>query len=198
MQSEDIQEQLGRFSTSTTYKYRYLKNKLDRWIELRAFFGTNFIYESANGVGNTTYQMSLSGARGYQDLFLEDYDFARNATSGFWNQQRAENFGGFHSTSSFGTTTFWMTTANAYVQLPIKPNLFGIFGDVGAFYNGTSVQAAWNTGLGIRFSSVLGVYFPLLRSENMGTDFYKNYGEQIRFSLRLNIVNKGLKIGNLL
>jgi hypothetical protein len=32
----------------------------------------------------------------------------------------------------------------------------------------------------------------------MGSDFYKNYGEQIRFSLRLNIVNKGLKIGNLL
>jgi hypothetical protein len=91
-----------------------------------------------------------------------------------------------------------MTTANAYLQLPINPNLFGVFCDVGAFYNGSIIQTAWNTGLGIRFSNVFGVYFPLFRSENMGVDLYKKYKEQIRFSLRLNIVNKGLKIGNLL
>jgi hypothetical protein len=198
MQSENNQEQLGRFSTSATYKYRYLKNKMNRWVELRAFFGTNYLYESVDGVGNLAYQMSLSGARGYQDLYLEDYDFSRNATSGFWSQQRAENFGGFHSNSSFGTTSFWMTSANAYLQLPIKPNIFDLFGDVGAFYDGTSVQTAWNSGLGIRFSNVLGIYLPLLRSENMGADFYKNYSQQIRFSLRLNFVNKGFKIGNLL
>jgi hypothetical protein len=198
MQSEDNQDQLGRFSTSASYKYRYLKNDMNRWVELKAYFGTNFLYESADGVGNTAYQMSLSGARGYQDLFLEDYDFARNNTSGFWNQQRAENFGGFRSTSSFGTTSFWMATTNTYVQLPIKPNVFGLFGDFGSFYGGSSVQTAWNTGVGIRFSSVLGIYLPLLRSENMGPSIYENYWQNIRFSLRLNIVNKGLKISNLL
>ncbi|MFY7943607.1 MAG: hypothetical protein ACOVNZ_03460, partial [Crocinitomicaceae bacterium] len=196
--SEDNQEQLGRFSTTASYKYRYLKNKMNRWVELRAFFGTNFIYESASGIGNIAYQMSLSGARGYQDLFLEDYDFARNATTGFWSQQRAENFGGFHSTSNFGTTSFWMTSVNGYIQLPIKPNLFGAFGDWGAFYNGTQVQTAFNSGIGLRFGSVLGVYFPLFRSGDFGSDLFDKYHENIRFSLRLNIVNKGLKIGNLL
>jgi hypothetical protein len=198
MQSEDNQEQLGRFSTTASYKYRYLKNKMNRWVELRAFFGTNFIYESASGIGNIAYQMSLSGARGYQDLFLEDYDFARNATTGFWSQQRAENFGGFHSTSNFGTTSFWMTSVNGYIQLPIKPNLFGAFGDWGAFYNGTQVQTAFNSGIGLRFGSVFGVYFPLFRSGDFGSDLFDKYHENIRFSLRLNIVNKGLKIGNLL
>ena len=198
MQGRERYDRLGRFSTSATYKYRYLKNKINRWVELRAFFGTNFLYESVDGAGNIAYQMSLSGARGYQDLFLEDYDFSRNANTGFWNQQRAENFGGFHSTSSFGTTSFWMATANAYVQLPVKPNVFGLFGDVGSFYNGSSVQTAWNAGIGVRLSSVLGVYFPLLRSGNMGPSIFENYTQNIRFSLRLNIVNKGLKIGNLM
>lgn len=190
-------DQLGRLSAAASYKYKYLKNKMVRWVEIRAYAGTNVLYKSQSGVGNIPYQMSLSGARGNQDLFLEEYNFGRFETTGFWSQQRMDNFGNFHSTSDFGTTSFWMATTNLYVQLPVKPNIFGLFSDFGMFDDGTSVQSAVNAGIGVRFGNTFGVYFPLVRSANMG-NLYTDYGKQIRFTLKLNIINKGLNLSNLI
>ena len=80
-----------------------------------------------------------------------------NNLDGIWSQQREENMGGFKSTSYYGTTSDLMSTANLYVQLPIKPGIFGLFADVGAFWNdigpsaGNSVKVNVITGSGLIF-----------------------------------------------
>lgn len=185
------QVQIGRFSMTAKYDWRYLKNKMERKLELRAFFGSNFLYKqtlSPIQIYSDRYSLSMSGARGNQDLFFEEYNFARNDVSGFWSQQRMENYGNFKSTSNFGVTSKWLGSMNLYFHLPIKPNLFGVFADYGAFSNGTSIETAYNAGLGLRISNILSVYFPLVRSTNMGS-LWTNYSNEIRFSIKLNLVN---------
>jgi hypothetical protein len=183
--------QLGRISMTAKYNWRYMKNKMKRNLELRAYFGTN-VYNQLTITPidylSERYSMSLSGGKGIQDLFYEEYNFARNDISGFWSQQRMENFGNFKSTSSFGISSKWLGSMNLYFQLPIKPNLFGIFADYGAFSNGSSIETAYNAGLGMRISNAFSVYFPLIRSANMGS-LWNNYSNEIRFSIKLNLVH---------
>ncbi|MES2588048.1 MAG: M1 family metallopeptidase [Bacteroidota bacterium] len=186
-----------RSSYESTFRYKYLKNKKQSWIELRTFFGkywdfTNFPTNYASGANNFTY--SLSGNAGNQDLFLEDYYFERAYS--FNNMQRAENVGGFKSTSSFGTTNTWLASANLYMDLPIKP--FGIFADFGTFNSNNENTFVYNVGAAIRLGKVFGVYFPILMSKNLN-DSYNNedYLSKIRLTLKLNIVNKPLSISGL-
>jgi hypothetical protein len=182
---------IGRISLTAKYDWRYMKNKLERKLEMRAFFGSNVFYSPTYfpiPMLNDRYSLSMSGGLGTQDLFYEEYNFARNDVSGFWSQQRMENYGNFKSTSNFGVTSKWLGSVNMYFQLPIKPNLFGVFADYGAFSNGTSIQTAYNAGLGVRLTNVLSIYFPLVRSTNMGS-LWTNYSNEIRFSLKLNLVN---------
>lgn len=194
----DNNNELGRAAIDATYRYRYMKNKMTRWIELRGFFGTNYIYsEDLIGYGPTRYDLSMSGVSGLQDLYYEDYYFGRTNSGGLWGNQRNADIGGFKTTSTFGNTSFWMTTGNLYVQLPFKPGIFGFFADGGVFSkDGTSTVTAFNTGLGIRVSKIFGIFFPLYQSTNMGNLYNKNsnYARNIRFTLKLNIVNKGMKI----
>jgi hypothetical protein len=183
--------QFGRLNTTAQYTWRYMKNKMKRNLELRAYFGTN-LYQHLTITPidylSDRYNLSLSGGKGVQDLFYEEYNFARNDVSGFWSQQRMENFGNFKTTSNFGVTSKWLGSVNMYFQLPIKPNLFGVFADYGAFSNGSSIETAYNAGLGVRLTNVLSLYFPLVRSANMGS-LWTNYSNEIRFTLKLNTVN---------
>lgn len=193
MQGVSNSNQLGRFSIEGTYKYRYLKNKMNRWIELRLFFGKNYLMKINSIYDKERFSYSLSGATGTQDIYYEDYFFGRNNTYGIWGQQRVENMGGFKSTNWYGTTSQWLTSANLFIQLPIKVNGLGVFADAGAISQNGLVYGAFNSGLGFRISDVFGVYFPLYQSLNMG-NLFTDYKSNIRFSLKLNLVNKGLKL----
>ena len=191
-------DELGRILVESTYRFRYLKKRMNRWIELRGFIGHTYL----NNFSTTNayqYSMSLSGADGQQDLFVDEYYFGRNETQGIWSQQRDENMGGFKSTSWYGTTSYTMATANLYFQFPFKPNIFGVFADFGTFYNGTSFNGAINTGLALRIGKVFGVYFPLWMSKQMDASYNsKNYAERIRFTLKMNIQSKPLNFMKLL
>jgi hypothetical protein len=183
--------ELGRCSLTLKYDWKYLKNKMNRNMEFRAYFGKNLFYNQAItpiDYISERYLMSLSGGKGVQDLFFEEYNFARNDVYGFWSQQRMNNFGNFKSTSNFGLSNTWLGSVNAYMELPIKPNLFGVFADYGAFSNGANIESAFNAGLGLRISKVFQVYFPMVRSVNMGP-LWTKYGNEIRFSLKMNIVH---------
>ena len=142
--------------------------------------------------------MSLGGADGFQDVFVEDYFFNRGATTGLFNQQRRENMGGFKTASSFGTTGQWMLTSNLYWELPIKVKGLGAFADVGGFRQNGATYGVYNAGLGLRLGETFGIYFPLIQSQNL-LDAYSSldYLERIRFTLNFNIVNTG-KLRNLL
>jgi hypothetical protein len=192
---------MARIHVTGNYKYRYARNQMNRYVDVRLFAGNIYHLKQQNTTTDTyRYSFSLSGTDGSQDLFFEDYYFGRGLIDGIWSQQRAENMGGFKSTSYYGSTMNWMGTANIYLQLPIpKFNLIGLFADAGMFYNGTTTNTAVNTGIALRLGDVFGLYFPLWMSTELNDSFGNSrYAEKIRFTLRLNIVNKGIKISNLL
>ncbi|MDB3906919.1 M1 family metallopeptidase [Crocinitomicaceae bacterium] len=195
-------DQIGRFMIEGTYKYRYLKNKQKRWIEIRGFIGNTY-HEVFTGSSNTfPYSFSLSGATGMQDLFLDEYFMGRNEFMGTWSQQRIENMGGFKSTTYYGTNTGTMVAGNLYMDLPFKPGLFGAFLDAGSFQDnsGSMSPVALNAGLGVRLGNIFGIYFPMWMSDELVQSYGPNlgifdeYGRKIRFTLHLNLVNKPLNL----
>jgi hypothetical protein len=191
---------MARVTLEGTYRFRYMKKDMKRWIEIRGFAGNFLQFQSDITSSNYRYAMSLNGTDGTQDLFFEDYYFGRGQISGMWSQQRQDNMGGFKNSSWFGTTTNWMTTTNLYVQLPIpRLGFLGAYADAGAFSNGVSVNSVLDAGVGIRVSKVFGVYFPLWMSKQLADSFgNSSYSEKIKFVLRLNIVGNSLKISSLM
>ena len=188
-----------RSSIAAGYKYRYVKNKRDRWIELHLFAGNYWNFSMYNSGNAVNYAYALSGASGSQDIFVEDYFFGRSAQSGIWSQQRLDNMGGFRSTAGngksayFGTSTTWMTAANFYLESPIGPKIFGIYADFGIFDEAfkSKPAQAYDLGLAMRLGTTFGIYFPVLQSENIEKAYFtKNYAERIRFTLKFNLTNK--------
>jgi hypothetical protein len=192
--------EMSRVNVESTYRFRYMRNKMKRWVEIRGFIGNTYRFKNTSGENAYRYAMSMSGTDGAQDLFFEDYYFGRGLVDGIWSQQRDENMGGFKSTSYYGTTTQWMGAGNFYLQLPIpKIGIFGLFADAGVFHNGTTINSAINMGVGIRLAKVFGLYFPVWMSKELDNSFgNSNYAERIRFTLKINVVNKGLKLSSLL
>lgn len=193
------EDQFGRLFGSAEYRYRYMKRNQTRWISLRLFAGQQYMrdFDPATGF---QYSMSLSGTTGQQDVFIDEYYLARNEFSGFWSQQRQENMGGFKSATYYGTTSIGMLAANFYMQLPIPTGIFGVFADYGGFHDGTEIRTAFQTGLGIRLGEFVGFYFPLYMTQELNDSFGSGakYGEKIRVTLKLNLLNKPLHLSKLL
>ena len=173
-----------RLSTSSTVEYKYLKNKMNRWIKVRTYAAYNLIQRSSSWNNQEKYFMSLSGASGIQDNFVENYYFDRFNTNSL---QRDENMGGFRSNALLYSMS-WMAAVNTTFQLPIKPNIFVGFVDVGA----VPLNLYVNAGLGIKLVDIFGVYFPLWRTTNMGANLYENYGSEIRLTIKFNPAVKPL------
>ncbi|MFK7786516.1 MAG: M1 family metallopeptidase [Crocinitomicaceae bacterium] len=197
----DGSQGMARARISANYKFRYLRKKQDRWVELRGFYGNQYYRNHPTSAsfpgafGGYQWSMSLAGTDGQQDLFTEQYYFGRNEISGAWSQQRSENMGGFRSTSYYGTTDHWMLTGNAWIQLPYVPQIFGAFVDAGVFSNGVSESTAVNMGVGMKLGNTFGLYFPLWMSQELRDSFGNSrYGEKIRFTFNLNIANKSSQI----
>lgn len=200
-------DNFARGTIEANYKYRYIKDKRSRWVELRLFGGNYFNFNMYNSGSTVNYAMALGGMSGGQDLFVEDYFFGRSALTGFYSQQRIDNMGGFRSvigngmSNFYGLTTRWMTTANLYIQAPIGPKFLGAFADFGLFDASfiTKPQSAFQAGLAIRFADYFGVYFPVVQSRDIENAYSsKNYLERIRFSVKFNLTNKWLKLDNIL
>ena len=183
-----------------------MKKKMKRWVEVRAFVGQQYMRDFNMDQNGYQYSMSIAGQDGTQDLFIDEYYFGRSESSGLWSQQRNENMGGFKSTvNNYGTSAFMMAAGNLYVQLPIKPGIFGAFFDVGTFHNGITLNTVYNAGLGVRLGDIFGLYFPIpgLISPQIEDTFKDGdgkiqYGQMIRFTLKFNIFNKPLNLSGLL
>ncbi|MFA7273550.1 MAG: M1 family metallopeptidase [Crocinitomicaceae bacterium] len=189
--------QATRSMITSTYRFRYLKNKMTKWIELRVFAGKIWSIQSdASEYDNTKF--ALSGNNGNQDLFFDDLFFNRipgNATS---VTQRADNMGGFRSTSSFGNASKWMTTANLFWEAPIKIQGLGIFADAGLFSSGGTIESVWNLGVGFKIRKIFQLQFPIAMSQNILNNYTSsNYLNRIRFSLNVNIQSHPFRLRNL-
>lgn len=192
---------LGRSSVEATYRFRYLRNKSSRWVELRGYFGSNWLFDFSHTANTNNYLLSLSGANGGQDLFIEDYYFGRSETQGFLSQQRLENMGGFRSTSDYGSNSQWIAATNFWFQLPLPTGAFGVFADAGIFPDALTGKtvSAYDVGLGMRIGKVFGIYFPLYISEDMDNAYgTMNYTTRIRFTLRMSLINKGVNLQSLI
>jgi hypothetical protein len=186
-------DQMGRITADGTYQYRYKKQGKSRWMEVRGFVGGNYLFETSTGGNAYRYGMALGGMNGFQDVFVEEYFLNRTATSGLFQNQRVENMGGFRTTSDETLMSIgWMASTNVFVELPFAFKGLGVFTDAGMIVANGARTGFANTGLGFRISDVFGVYFPLWATENIaGSNLFDNYGDKIRFSLHLNIVNSG-------
>lgn len=198
-------DQFARATVEAKYGFRYLRTKNEREIEIRWFGGFQYfdqIQFNTSPVGQFNpiqYAMSLTGESGAQDLFVDEYYFGRNQTTGLWAQQRNSNMGGFRTTGNFGTVDQWMTSGNVWLELPYVPKVIGGFVDVGAFYDGFSVKTASNIGVGFQLKDVFGVYFPLWMSSDLDASFGNAaYGQKVKFTFKYNFLQNPPKLGGIL
>jgi hypothetical protein len=186
-----------RASTTQEVNLTYLDRKITRSIRFRLYGGYNFTYNPGSSYYNSMgrYSISMFGAAGYQDLFAEHYYFNRETVSG---AQYADNMGGLRTGSNnLRMSNYWASAVNATVQLPIQPNMFVAFADFGVYDNGVGVSTLYNAGLGINLGDIVGLYFPLIQSSNMG-DLYSNYLSSFRLTLRINPFNLPVQLSSLI
>ncbi|MBM3164616.1 MAG: M1 family metallopeptidase [Bacteroidetes bacterium] len=187
----------ARISTAQSLTVTYLDRKMNRKMNFRVYGGYNLAYNP----GTSTYQsmgrysISMFGAAGYQDVFAENYYFNRGSLYG---AQYANDMGGFRTASDvLKMSNYWASSLNATIQLPVKPNIFVAYADVGIYEDGMRAATIYNAGLGMNLADVIGVYFPLVQSSNMG-NLYQNYALSIRLTLRFNPFNAPVKLANLI
>lgn len=192
-----LKNNMVRSSLEATYKFKYIRNHPKSWIEVRGFIGG---FWNSN-IGDARYNYSLTGANGAQDVFFEDYFFDRSPNLARTNTQRLDNMGGFKNSGNKNLTTDQlMVTGNIYIQLPVKPSIFGLYADFGGFKTMNTFNASYfDAGLAVRLGSIFGIYFPLYMSQDL-YDSYQGakYHEKIRFSLKLNFVNKPFNLKSIL
>ena len=185
----DIDRML-RAELNTSFNVKYQLGDMKRYLRFNAYIGKNVVSELTT-FDSYHQNLSMTGVEGGRDLFLEQYYFNRGGV-----QQQMDGMGDFYSTSSIGTNSDWVSSFNTYLAIPLKPNLFGLFYNQGLFPGFEKIEYVSNAGLAIRIGDVFGVYFPLLRSQNMGSLFEGSYTDQIRFTLQFNIVENGFNIGS--
>ena len=184
----DIDRML-RAELNTSFNVKYRLGDMRRYIGFNAYIGKNVVAE-LNTFDSYHQNLSMTGVEGGRDLFLEQYYFDRGGV-----QQQMDGMGNFYSTSSIGTNSNWVASFNTYLAIPLKPNLFGLFYNQGFYPSFEKIEYVSNAGLAIRIGDIFGVYFPLLRSQNMGSLYDGSYTNQIRFTLQFNIVENGFNLG---
>jgi hypothetical protein len=187
----------ARISTTQQVELKYLDRRMKRNMRLRFYGGYNLLYNPGSTYYTSMgrYAISMFGSAGYQDLFAENYYFNRATVSGY---QYNDDMGGFRTASdNLRMSNYWAASVNATLQIPVKPNIFVAFADFGIYDNGIKAATLYNAGLGINLADVVGIYFPLVQSVNMG-NLYTQYLNNVRLSLKFNPFNLPFKINNLI
>lgn len=178
-----------------TFNYTYKFRKSNKGIEVRAFAGSFLFSKQFSNVG--PYRFRTSGQTGSQDYLYDHVYLGRTEPAGtFLGNQFTETDGGFKFPSLVGQTGKWITALNIKSSLGNIPLPLKLFADIGTT---ASDGFAGKQGLlydaGVCISSpgnVIEVFFPLLICKDFENTKKINgisYGETIRFTLNLNLVN---------
>lgn len=181
-------DRMLRVDLNSSFNVKYRLGDMRRYLSFNAYIGKNVVSEPFDSYHQN---LSMTGVEGGRDLFLEQYYFERGGV-----QQQMDGMGNFYSTSSIGTNRNWIASFNTYLAIPLKPNIFGLFYNQGLYPTSEKIEYLSNAGLAIRIGDIFGVYFPLVRSQNMGALYQGNYANEIRFTLQFNIVENGFNIGS--
>lgn len=159
-------------------KFRYLKSDAIHW---RAYAG----YFINRDQIHPAFRLGLSGSSDYlmNQVFL-DRAMTSAAYRGIINQTDGLQ-GGFASWNPIWSDQ-WLHAVNLRVDLPYMP--FQIYGDVANFQYAGFLP--WDAGVTLKvIPEIWEFYFPVMGSQYNGqTVSFKNYGNQIRFLLKINLL----------
>ena len=193
------------------YFFNYAK---EGGLDLRLFAG-KFFYTSDNSFSSRfatdRYQLTLSGAKGYEDFTYENYFYGRNEFEGFANQQIRIKDGGFKVrtdllSNKIGKTDNWLAAVNLNSTVPKTINPLAIlpfkiplkvFADIGTYAeawdeNSGNSKILYDAGFQLSFlHNSVNVYFLLVYSKVYSDYFKSTLGEKrfiknISFSIDLN------------
>lgn len=192
--NETLNTNATRAMVTSVYRFRYLKNKQKKWMQVRLFAGKVLDIKNAN-LTNGMNSLALSGAIGTQDLYFDDLFYNRSLIPAAEYTQRAGNMGGFNSTSSYGNSNDWMFTGSLMVDIPVKFVNLAAFADYGQFSIGTSTESAWNTGIALKIRKMAQISFPIFMSDNLEQSYSSaNYLKRIRLTFNWNLTTYPIKI----
>ena len=182
-------DRMFRAELNASYNIKYRLGGMKRYLKFSGYFGKNLMTKLTT-FDSDHQSLSMSGVQGGRDLFLEQYYFARGGV-----QQQMDGMGNFYSTSAVGTNRNWIASLTSYLALPVKPNVFGLFYNQGFYPGFEKVEYMYNAGAAFIIGDIFGLYFPLVRSSNMGKLYTDNYLKEIRLTLQFNIVANGFNLG---
>ncbi len=194
----DVQQNqdMMKFSAEGSFKFNYANPK--KGFTIRSFFGS-FLY--SRNTNNIDYRFNISGQRGADD-YLFDYVFlGRNLQNGnILSQQYVMNQGGFAIYTAVGKTWDWVWTLNLNTDLPGKIP-FSPYLNLGTTKDVISLDMEnllYEGGIRLNIiRDMIFVDFPIFYSPAIKNNvdlMYDNYGQKIRFSLRIDLLNPFLYI----
>jgi hypothetical protein len=174
-----------------------LSYKKQNTFHIRLFAGT-FLQKENNLP--LAYAFHLSGTTGFEDYGFNHLLLGRGLNPqeeppSLWSRQFVRTQGGFIPYTLIGTTRDFMAALNADVSLIGSP-IMGLQAYLNAAYFENGLTLGYEVGnvaldFGAKvsfFSGILEVYFPVAMSDFIREDLAThtaNYGERIRFTLRL-------------
>lgn len=195
----NLQEGDNMSKVALTFNYTYKFRKANKGIEVRAFAG-GFLNDNNAG----PYRFRTSGQVGSQD-YLYDHTYLGRLEVPYTllGNQFTETDGGFKFPTPVGQTAHWLTAINIKSSLGNIPLPIKLFASVGLTeYDGYAKKQNLLYEAGVCFSTpmkVIEVFFPLLICEDFESAKKINgvsYGETIRFTLNLNLINPFTLIRN--
>ena len=178
-------------SLQLTSKIEKSYNKSSDKFKWRFFAGYHFNQDISD-----QYSFCLSGKNGRTDYLYDNTYLARNSSNqeDLLSRQNDNSYGGFKTMDTTLRTNQWMISNNFKIAIPKLP--IGVYADLGLFQpTELDSKLSWGYNAGIFFSisvneEILGIYLPILYSENIGESLKElKVLQRISFIFNLQSIN---------
>ena len=166
-------------------------NKSSDKIRWRFFAGYHFKQDISK-----QYSFYLSGKNGRTDYLYDNIYLGRNSSNleYLFSRQNDESYGGFKVMENTLRSNKWLISNNFKIDIPKMP--VGIFADFGLIPSNQQLNKVYfefNAGIFTRINivnEIIGIYFPLLYSENIQSSLNElNFLQRVNFIFNLNSIN---------
>ncbi len=174
-----------------TSKIEKSYNKSSDKIKWRFFAGYHFNQDISK-----QYSFYLSGKNGRTDYLYDNTYLARNSSNQeyLFSRQNDNSYGGFKVMETTLRSNKWLISNNFKIDIPKLP--VGVFADLGLFPSNqqlNKVYFEYNAGIFSKINindEIIGIYLPILFSENIGTSIKElKVLQRVSFIFNLNNIN---------